>query len=330
VSFRPGGFGHGTLNTSNWVSAASRDVYESHRKGEWHTNGYGFETRLAAVSFDHPTLGLISTDPAGNTPGQARVVITNSSTFELKVNPPGAGANEFYSGDDLVGTEFVFEVKYSGGPVYVSQLRILDHVSDPDGGSLYEFHKVDPQTGELIAPICEMSSTGDRLAAVFTDFSINVTNGAVSASDKIIHIACTGASPGKTPLFGYTPQVGTEVFRLVNRVIRADYCADGHPYTYPGNTLEILDNFSPGSEGTTLADVYANLGGMQLEAMWDENGVLCMETPRVSTLERLDVSCPVKTVAGQSEHNWKPPACDSFVDPDPTALRFFSLADPES
>ncbi|MGB1016030.1 MAG: ADYC domain-containing protein [Nannocystaceae bacterium] len=329
MSFRPGGFSGGTLNTSNWVSAASRDVYESHRQGAWHSNGYGFETRLSAVVFDHPTLGKISTDPAAATPGQARVVITGSATFELKVKPPG-GPSEFFSGEDLVGSEFVFEVKYSGGPIYVSKLRILDHVSDPKGGALFEFHKVDPVTGDVVAPICEMSSNGDRLAAVFSDFSINTTTGAVSVTDKVIHIACTGASPGKSPLFGYGPKQGLDAFRLANRVIRADYCADGHPYTYPGNSLEIRDNFLPGSEGTTLADVYADLGDLELEAMWDENGILCMETPRVSTLEGLDIVCPVKTVAGQPSHNWKPPACDTFVDPNPTAMRFFSLTEPES
>ncbi len=329
LAFRPGGFSGGTLNTSNWVSAAARDVYESNRDGQWHTNSYGFETRLAEISFAHTTFGTIVTDPAEATPpGQARVKITNANSLTLKVIPP-TGPSENFSGSDLVGLELKFEVKYQGGPIFVSQVRFEHQVSDPSGGSLYEIHKVNPSNGQLLAPLCESSSSGDRLAAVFGGISIDADSGAVTEANKIVHIACTASAPGKSPMFGYFPHGQPETFRLANRVIRADYCADGHPYTYPGNTLEIRDNFSPGQEGTTLADVYASLGDMELEAMWNENGILCMDTPRVSSLEQLDVVCPVKAIAGTVEHNWKPPACDTFVDPDPTAIRFFSLSQPE-
>ncbi|MGB1016843.1 MAG: ADYC domain-containing protein [Nannocystaceae bacterium] len=326
LSFRPGGFSSGTFNTSNWVSPAARDIYEANRDGSWHTNSYGFETRLASISFEHPTHGTIVTDPGhGTPPGHPRVELTDADDLEARVKIPNEPL-EFFQGADLVGLELLFEVKYQGGPIYPSKLRITDHVGQH---TLYTIHKIDPSNGNLIAPICEMSSDGDRFAAVFGGISIDASTGAVTEVDDVFHIACTASAPGKSPTFGYTPHGDLEVFRLVNRVIRADYCADGHPYTYPGNTLEIRDNFSPGSVGTTLADIYDNLGGRNLEAVWDESGILCLETPRVSTLSSVDVVCPVKTVNGQPEHNWQPPPCETFIDPNPSALRFFSLSEGE-
>ncbi len=329
TTFRPGGWGSGTLNTSNWVSAASRDMYESNRNGMWHTNSFGFETRLAEISFDHPTEGVVSSDPAdGATPGVPRVKITNSNSLEVKFIP-ASGPSETFDGADLVGLELAFEVKYQGSSIYVSKVRFLAHES-VSGGSLYEIHKINPIDDTLIAPICETSTNNDRFAAVFGNISINAQNGTVSETSNVLHIACTSAAPGKAPMFGYFPQGSTESFRLANRVLRADYCADGYPYTYPGNSLEIRDNFTPGNEGTTLADVYGSLGDMELEAMWDVHGILCMDTPRVSTLDRIDVACPVKVNGLDVDYNWRPPPCDTFVDPDPTAMRFFSLTDPDA
>ena len=60
--------------------------------------------------------------------------------------------------------------------------------------------------------------------------------------------------------------------------------------------------------------------------MWDENGVICVGTPRVDSLERSDIICPVKrTGASSTSYNWQPPSCDGFVDAAPQARRIFSL-----
>ena len=117
-------------------------------------------------------------------------------------------------------------------------------------------------------------------------------------------------------------------FRTANRVIRADYCGDGQPFTFPGNSLLIKDNFSAGQEGTTLADVYTNIGSLKLEAMWDQHGILCIDTPRVDTLVPADIVCPMKYLTATWEYNWQPPPCDGFVDPYPGTTKFFSLFDP--
>jgi len=332
VTLRQGsGVGGMTFNTSNWVSAGARDIYEYDRDGNWYTNSFGFETRLAKVIFDDPDFGLISSDPAGaKVMGDARVEISSAGELELTVFPPTSGAPKTYSGSDLVGMELKFKVKYNGSSSYTTKLRLLDTSVDPFSGALYEFYKVDPNTGDLLAPVCETSTLGDRFARFYGDVRVNAITGAVDEPQGIIHIACTAGAPGKSSIYGYLPHGAPETFRLANRVIRADYCADGYPYTYPGNSLMMRDNFSPGQEGQTLADVYASLDGDELEAMWSVDGILCIDTPRVDTLEQVDVICPVKTVNGQAEYNWRPPPCDTFVDPAPQELRFFSLTSSET
>ncbi|MCA9719017.1 MAG: hypothetical protein KC468_30395, partial [Myxococcales bacterium] len=317
-----------TFNTSNWVSAASRDIYEFDINGAWYTNGYGFENRLDGIIFDDPEYGPISTDPANPPPPtQPRAVLASTPNLEVRVLKQGAPP-KIYSGPALLGLELSFQTRYQGGTQYATRVRVTDVSTPPVGGDMYELHKLNLQTNELLAPICETSTGGDRNIRVYGDISIDVQTGAVTDVPGVFHLACTASAPGKSALYGYTPHDGPDRFRLSNRVIRADYCADGYPYTYPGNSLTMRDNFSPGNEGTSLADVYAELDGMALEAMWSTNGILCVDTPRVDTLTQEDVICPIKHMDdGAVVHNWRPPPCDGFVDPDPGATRFYSLTE---
>jgi hypothetical protein len=327
VTFRPGTAGT-TFNTDNWVSPAARDIYEFDRSGAWHANSFGFETRLKKVIFKDPQLGTISTDPStAPSPTVPRVEIASADNLAVKVFPPFQSPRT-YDGDQVVGLELLLDVKYAGSTSYSVKLRVTQHFLDPEGGHLYDFTKAHPGTGAVIGPICETNTLGDRYARVYGDVSVDALTGAVVEPTGIFHLACTAGAPGKSSLYGYLPHGAPETFRLVNRVIRADYCADGYPFTFPGNSLLIRDNVSPGQQGQTLAQVltYASNNGAVLEAMWDERGVLCVGTPRVDTLERTDIICPVKPLGGGTNaYNWQPPPCAGFVDPNPQALRVYSL-----
>ncbi len=329
-TLRPGTIGDFTFNTSNWVSGASRDIYEFDRTGAWRSNGYGFENKLDEIMFDHPELGVITTNP-GTPPqqGVVRVELATSGKFELKVFRPGEPPESF-CGADLVGVELGFQTRYNGGSQYATRIRVMHYKPDPAAGELFEFHKVNLQTNDLLAPICETDTRDERFTVVYDHLSIDVDTGAATDTPDVFHLACTASAPGKSALYGYKP-TDRDAFLLANRVIRADYCADGHPYTFPGNSLVILDNFSPDQEGTTLADAYdyAQANGHTLEAMWDENGIICVDTPRVESLTRLDVLCPVKNKNGTEKHNWRPPNCQDFNDAPSPGLRFYSLTAPE-
>lgn len=330
VALRTGGGGQGgiTFNTDNWVSASARDVYEFDRTGAWRTNTFGFEAKLKRVIFQDPQLGSISTDPSSApNPAVARVEITSASNLALTVFPPNQSAKS-YQGAQIVGLQLLFSVKYAGSTAYDVKLRVADHRLDAKGGHLYAFSKIHPGNGAVIGDLCETSTAGDRDARVYGNVSVDAFTGAVVEPANIFHIACTAGAPGKSSTYGYLPTGSAATFRLVNRVIRADYCADGYPYTYPGNSLLIRDNFSPGQQGQTLAqaEAYAAANAAVVEAMWDENGVLCVGTPRVDTLDRTDIICPVKRLGvSSSAYNWQPPSCAGFVDPSPQSTRIYSL-----
>lgn len=329
VALRPGtGLGGTTFNTSNWVSASARDVYEFDRTGAARTNTFGFETRLKRVIFQDPQLGQVATDPASAVnPAIPRVEVAAGTNLAVTVTPPNQSAKT-YEGAQLVGLQLLFSVKYAGSASYDVKLKIASHRYDAVGGNLYGFAKINPGNSVAIGDLCETSTIGDRDARVYGNVSVDAFTGAVVEPQNIFHIACTAGAPGKSSTYGYVPAGGPDTFRLVNRVIRADYCADGYPYTYPGNSLVIRDNFSPGQQGQTLAQVqsYATANALVLEAVWDENGVLCVGTPRVDTLERSDIICPVKKQGASSTYyNWQPPSCDGFVDATPQAHRLFSL-----
>lgn len=323
------GIGGTTFNTSNWVSAGARDVYEFHRLGDWHPNTFNFETKLKEITFTVPGYGEITTDPSAATSVfTPRVKLTADHNLKVTFYPPFGGPSVVYEGPDLVGLELRFKVKYAGGTAYYAKLRVTGHFADPSGGDLFEFVKLDPTNDATLGPICEVSTLGDRFARVYGDVSIDGDSGTVNEPDNIVHIACTSGAPGKSSLYGYLPHGGPELFSLVNRVIRADYCHDGYPYTFPGNSLMIRDNVSPGQEGQTMAQIqqYAVDNNAALEAIWDPNGILCIDTPRVDTLERGDIICPVKVLPdGVTAYNWQPPPCDQFVDADPNSLRVYSL-----
>lgn len=328
MSLRGGGIGGITMNTSNWVSAAARDVYEFDRTGVWRTNTYGFEVRLQNVKFDSPIYGPITTNPSNTPPfGVPWVEFSGADELTLELHEPFGGVTN-YTGAALVGLEFLLNVKFAGSNSYNVRLRITRHFFDPKGGDLYEIIKVHPSTGEIIGPICETSSLGDRNVRVYGNTSVNAITGEVLEPSNVLHFGCTAAAPGKSSIYGYYPNGAPDTFRLINRVIRADYCADGYPYTYPGNSLLIRDNVSPGQQGQTLADVqgYALANDAVLEAVWDVYGILCIETPRVDNLDAGDVLCPVKHLAnGTTAYNWKPPLCSEFVDTGNGALRVYSL-----
>ncbi|MCA9704303.1 MAG: hypothetical protein KDK70_00440, partial [Myxococcales bacterium] len=91
--------------------------------------------------------------------------------------------------------------------------------------------------------------------------------------------------------------------------------------------LGVEDNFSEGQEGKTIADVYAGLGPDEVvEAAWGRHGVLCIDVPRASNLDREDVVCPIRQFSdGTVAYNWQPPSCQDFVDDNPNGeVRFFS------
>ncbi len=332
--FRTHGVGTGsgqTLNTHQWVSSSARDVYEFDLGGDWHTNSFGYDSKYTRISLANTPYGPITTQVGPPPPpGTPKLVVVPGDDFAVNAVGPNPGDPIYrLEGTDLIGLELRFIVRGFDDADHPVAIEFTDHHEDAEAGDFYEIMKVDPISGATIAPLCEADSGGYRIARIYDGLSVNGESGAMEyVGQGIHHVGCSASAPAKAALFGYNPtEVSVESFVLANRIVRADYCADGHPYTYPGNLLGIQDDFSPGQVGKSLADVYASLGPDEVvEAMWDRHGVLCMDTPRADNVDREDVVCPIRQFAeGTVAYNWQPPSCQGFVDSNPNGeVRFFS------
>jgi hypothetical protein len=112
-----------------------------------------------------------------------------------------------------------------------------------------------------------------------------------------ITLACAGSAAAKMSLLGYGPHAefsdasapfGVPERQSALKMITADYCGGGHSYTEDGTALD-WENQS----GTVVPE--GEVGA--LEAIWTENGAVCLDVPRV--VEPGEVACTL-------------PSCDAF------------------
>ena len=319
-----------TFNTNEWVSAAARDVHEYWLSSPGPINTYGYQTQLQTITLNSPTYDFLETNVIdGSTVGTKAMAFSDTEEIGLELTSPGA-TPVVLQGADLVGLELGLWVVGAGSPGHEVRLRITAHALDAAGNPCYELTKIDPTTGEDIAPLCENDVNGDNFARIYNGISIDGQTGEITdlGQGTMHHIACMASAPGKATRFGYAPRPDLSVFELANRVIRADYCADGHPYTYPGNLLGIQDNLPP-VPGEPTPEEPAPTQPVEVEAIWGPQGVLCMGMPRSPHLQGTEVVCPVKHHEdGTISYNWKPPSCETFTDENPDALRMISTTDP--
>lgn len=339
-SFRVGSLHHGgrrTENTGKARGSATRDIGEFWDDGRSYLSSTGYETTLVSVSIPDPAdpdtriTTMLGDSPA---PGQARVELVGQSN-ELAVNVyDTTGEVTELTGAELVDLELKVSITDRYDAVYDSILRINAHADDPVAGDLFELLRVDPSSGTT-NPVCETSDAGGRFARITDGLGIDYDDGAITHIDPgLRHIGCCASAPAKAITLGYDHHlVGIATFTAATRAIRADYCADGYPYTFHGNAIRIFDNLGdPASDpNADLATVIADLDeGEWLEAVWDEEGVLCLGAPRAADVTASDIVCPTKGFDdGTLAHNWAPPRCEDFVDANPNGgLRIYTVATP--
>ena len=112
-----------------------------------------------------------------------------------------------------------------------------------------------------------------------------------------ITLACAGSAAAKMSLLGYGPHAkfddGTQPASVDRRqatlkMITADYCGDGTSYTADGTELDWENQ-----TGTVLPEGAVG----PIEAIWTEEGAVCLDTPRL--VDNEDVECPL-------------PRCDAY------------------
>lgn len=155
--------------------------------------------------------------------------------------------------------------------------------------------------------------------------------------DDVFNIACLGTAISKLHLFRHTsaawvtssappppptppapPAVSQRQALL--RLLTADYCGIGHPFTVEGTSIRLGFNktFTP----TAQSKFTLNSSG-SVDALWAEGGATCLGTPRLQAtappiLDKIQATC--------QEALHPLPACPSFVPPFPPPFPMGSSA----
>lgn len=103
------------------------------------------------------------------------------------------------------------------------------------------------------------------------------------------------------------------LFEACTRMMRADYCGDGHSFTRDGSEVRLYDK---GSKGAVLAKIKADQldGKLRFEAKWDATkGAVCVAQPRYPELVRQGASAAClakiqsrKCTQEEAEHDGDP------------------------
>ena len=192
-------------------------------------------------------------------------------------------------GRDLVGR--VLSFSKNGVPLKVRIAAFYPDPSDKTGSVfLHDFRIVD--TGE---PLCEPAPDGQR-----TGFPLA---GRTTADNRLVpggpgdfELICAGGALGKCVRFGYHPwetksdgRSMRDYYDACARMVRADYCGNGHGWTRTGMPIDIWDDL-----GIQTSDT-RNDASFSFEAGWTPAGAVCVAHTRVPgniTLERLRTICP--------------------------------------
>ncbi|MFZ6182375.1 ADYC domain-containing protein [Nannocystis pusilla] len=218
-------------------------------------------------------------------------------------------------GEDLVGWTIKLYEEKAG----LIEIEIVDYgtvaslaTNGPDV-SIYELAYHNPKNyGELL-PICpdpEVDGDDMIMATIVRGELYDDETKDITVNGEWITIACELNAVYKLKRLGYGPNQNfpgssapatLDQRQATLRMITADYCGTGHSFTEFGTQVGWVNDAEtvPSAYGTAWADV---------EALWDEDGAICLSNPRFTTLGVVQNQCtlPLCTtqMAATVPHEW--------------------------
>jgi len=181
----------------------------------------------------------------------------------------GKIGNTYYSGAQLVDSKW--DLKLVQGTNQTPATMWISDFEEAEPGELrYTFHYNDVNGNPI--PMCDPDPQGDIAAVPIQDISVNDTTGVITTRSNTLYLGCTSGAVGKAVVWGYKPwERSLKEFEAAVRMVRADYCYDGHSWTVPGTPLEIRDKW----------DINDFLNESHpTEAIWGTTALQCLGTPR--------------------------------------------------
>jgi hypothetical protein len=199
----------------------------------------------------------------------------------------GSGGQQQFAGADFAGARFQ-AVTFDGAPVELRIASIGQEAPPDDDVSTYQ---VEFQTANGIwSPLCHDGGGGAVPAIPLTgrwNYGRGVAGGGAHIDDpSSFTFACKGLGAiAKCVLpIGYKPWKTARGVSLAPyhdacvRMIRADYCGDGTPWTQDGRKIDLYDG---------LGIQRMSRPFWLFEAEWDEGGAVCLSKERVLSLRAI-------------------------------------------
>jgi hypothetical protein len=159
------------------------------------------------------------------------------------------------------------------GSVFLHDLRLAE-----TGEQLCEAAPDGQRTGFPLAG--RLTPQGRLIPGAATDFELICAAGALGKCVRLGYHPWATLPDGR-PLRPY--------FDACGRMVRADYCGDGHGWTRDGMAIDLFDDL-----GIQLAETGQD-ASFSFEAGWTAEGAVCVSHTRVAeniTLDRLKTICP--------------------------------------
>jgi hypothetical protein len=192
-------------------------------------------------------------------------------------------------GAELAGAVLVFNI--NGIPVRVRIASVTPDPKDKTGSVLLHDFRVEP-TGK---PLCGPDPDGKQLG--FPLAGRTAADGRLLESEPdVFELICIAGVQGKCVRFGYHPWRTTAdgkplraYFDACTRLMRADYCGDGRPWTRTGTSVDVWDDLGIQKSDSGDDAKYS------FEAGWSPAGAVCVARTRIPeniTLDKLKEVCP--------------------------------------
>lgn len=236
----------------------------------------------------------LAEDGTANAEGfQLGPMVKNGVTFQVKVvgtRLVGSNSASTLSGSALVGAYFyIIDANHQAIRVYIKGLMPVPVWAGPKKGTMLESYRLewtDP-SADRIQNLCATPPVEKPLSSELlgqdAEYTMVFEGTRYQAEKKLVlpgdrnwfNIACAGHSLSKLLLTGHQLQTGNASVaqqQAVLKMLVADYCGDGTPFTVGGEPLYWKS-----------ADGYMSFFGTPktLEARWSDKGAVCLGQPRL-------------------------------------------------
>jgi hypothetical protein len=202
---------------------------------------------------------------------QPSIVKVEAAGTALRVTMSDGSVKE---GTELVGAVLVFNI--NDKPVRIRIAAITPDANDRTV-LLHDF-RID----ETDTPLCRPDPNGKQLG--FPLVGRSTPDGRLlEAEPNAFELICTSGAQGKCVGFGYHPweraangRPMLDYYNACIRMVRADYCGDGRPFTRDGTVIDVYDRIG--------VQRSAEDPSMTFEAAWGADGATCVAHTRVPDL----------------------------------------------